>query len=225
MDGKRRALVGVLLVAPVPALGAYVGLVAAPGPAGQALFALSKLWILVVPALWVRFVERTQLSANVRTDGWGAGLLTGVLAFAAIIGFYVLVARNVFDLSALGPTVAKAGIDSRGVYIAVALYWTFVNSLIEEYVWRWFVATRLEVLTSRAVAIVLSAALFSVHHYVALGAYVAPTAALVGTVGVFLAAIIWSWLYLRYRSLVSPYVSHVIADAAIFLVGWFVIFG
>ena len=222
---RRQALLGLILVVPVPSIGAWAGLVAAPGPVGQTICALSQVWILLVPALWARLVERQPHRANLSTSGWSVGVVTGVAAAAAIVLFYVFVARHAFDLSAMGPTVAEAGIDSRVKYVAVALYWTFVNALIEEYVWRWFVATRLEVLTPRWVAIVLSAVFFSVHHYVALGAYVAPSAAWVGTFGVFVAAVLWSWLYLRYRSLLSPYVSHVIADAAIFAVGWFVIFG
>jgi membrane protease YdiL (CAAX protease family) len=225
MTRRGQALLGLLLLVPVPTLGAYAGLVGAPGPLGQAVFGVSKLWILVFPALWVHFVEKGSLRPNLSTRGWSAGVITGVVGFVAIIAFHVLVASRVFDLSSFAPRVLAAGIDGKGTYIALALYWTFVNSLIEEYVWRWFVASRLEILTSRGVAIVLSAALFSVHHFVALTAFVTPQAAAIGTLGVFVAAVVWSWLYLRFRSLLAPYVSHVLADAAIFLVGWFVIFG
>jgi membrane protease YdiL (CAAX protease family) len=35
----------------------------------------------------------------------------------------------------------------------------------------------------------------------------------------------WSWLYLRYRSVWPCYVSHAIVDIAVFVVGWLIIFG
>jgi len=46
-----------------------------------------------------------------------------------------------------------------------------------------------------------------------------------GSVGVFLGGAIWSWLYLRYRSVWPCYLSHAIADAAIFIIGYRLIFG
>jgi hypothetical protein len=46
-----------------------------------------------------------------------------------------------------------------------------------------------------------------------------------GSCGVFLGGAAWSWLYLRYRSIWPGYVSHAIADAAIFIIGYRLIFG
>ena len=44
------------------------------------------------------------------------------------------------------------------------------------------------------------------------------------TLGVFLGGCAWSWLYLRYRSIWPGYISHIIADIAVFGVGWMILF-
>jgi hypothetical protein len=38
---------------------------------------------------------------------------------------------------------AGVGLDSRAIYLAGAVYWCTVNSILEEYVWRWFVFGRI----------------------------------------------------------------------------------
>jgi hypothetical protein len=40
----------------------------------------------------------------------------------------------------------QVGISSPIIYLVGAMYWTFINSLFEEYIWRWFVYSKCEVL-------------------------------------------------------------------------------
>jgi membrane protease YdiL (CAAX protease family) len=110
-------------------------------------------------------------------------------------------------------------------YLGLALYLTLVNSLLEEYVWRWFVFRRCEELTSSRTAVVLSGFFFMIHHSIALAAQFRWGVTVGASLSVFLSGMIWSGCYLRYRSIWPGYVSHILADSAIFLVGWWLIFG
>ncbi len=47
---------------------------------------------------------------------------------------------------------------------------------------------------------------------------------ILGSTGCFLGGVIWSGLYLRYRSIWPGYLSHVLADVAIYIIGWHLIF-
>ena len=66
---------------------------------------------------------------------------------------------------------------------------------------------------------------FTAHHVIVLVAQFDWPIALLGSLGVFIGGATWSWLYLRYRSIWPGYVSHAIADAAIFIIGYRLIFG
>jgi uncharacterized protein len=99
------------------------------------------------------------------------------------------------------------------------------NAVLEEYVWRWFVFRKCEALVRISwLAVLLSAALFTVHHVLALAAQFDWMITLAASAGVFLGGAVWSWCYLRYRSIWPGFVSHVIVDIAIFAIGWRLLF-
>jgi membrane protease YdiL (CAAX protease family) len=74
------------------------------------------------------------------------------------------------------------------------------------------------------VAIVIAALLFTAHHVIALSAWVGPPLVVLGSVGVFLGALIWSAIYARERSIWPCYFSHILADLAILLIAYDLLF-
>jgi membrane protease YdiL (CAAX protease family) len=219
------AVVALLLLVPVPTAGVFAALHAVPGPFGHAMFGAAKLWLLVLPAAWFVLVERGRPGwSRPRRAGLRAGLLLGS-AMAATIGLaYWGVLRNLVDPRPLRQAAFEMGLGSPAAYLAGAAAWTFANSLVEEYVWRWFVLRQLRALLPAAAAILGSAALFTAHHVFALAAYLEPEHVVLGSAAVLAAGACWSWLYLRFASIWPAWVSHVVADAAVFLVGWQLLF-
>ena len=92
--------------------------------------------------------------------------------------------------------------------------------MLEEYVWRWFVFRKCELLMGGRLAVPFCAILFTVHHTLALTVWVQWQLSMLASLGVFLGGSIWSGLYLRCRSIWPPYVCHIFADIAIFIIGW-----
>ena len=80
------------------------------------------------------------------------------------------------------------------------------------------------VLASSPIAVIASALLFTIHHLIALRAQMDWTPALLGSLGVFVGGCAWSWCYRRYRSIWPGFVSHVLADFAVFAAGWHLLF-
>ena len=74
----------------------------------------------------------------------------------AIFAAYLLLGVGRIDPSAVREEVVDMGLDSGLVYIGAALYWIFVNSVVEEYVYRWFVLLQCRRLMGSAAAIVAS---------------------------------------------------------------------
>ena len=103
-------------------------------------------------------------------------------------------------------------------------YWVLVNSLLEEYVWRWFVMRQAERLVGSHWAIALSAAGFTLHHVLAMATYFDARMTAVASLGVFSGGCIWSFCYVKYRSILPGYASHAIVDLVIFLIGYRVLF-
>jgi membrane protease YdiL (CAAX protease family) len=223
---RRRAIAALALLVPVPSLGVIAEMVVAPGPIGHTLFLAAKVWLLVFPALWYLKVEKGPLSwSPPRLRGLGVGALSGFAILAAIVAGAWLAGVRTMDLAPLRSAVEEMGLGSPGAYLAAAAGWTFVNSLMEEYVYRWFVLRQCEYLFSATWAIQMSAAVFTLHHIIAVSQYLNPLHTVLASTSVFIGGIIWAWLYSRYRSVWPGWISHVLADVAVFGVGWWLLFG
>jgi len=223
---RRRALVALALLVPVPSLGTAAAMILVPGPIGQTLFMAAKIWLLAFPVFWYLAVERGRPSWSPPSrGGLGVGLLTGLAAAAVIGSAAVLLGIFDMDMSSLAGKVGEMGLTTPRAYLLGALGWTFANSLMEEFVYRWFVLSQCERLMRPFLAVLASAAVFTAHHVVALSTYLPWHLTALASLGVFVGGVLWAWLYTRYRSIWPGWISHVLADAAIFAVGWAVLFG
>jgi membrane protease YdiL (CAAX protease family) len=230
-------MLALLLLVPAPTIGVLMLTFIAPGTVGQIVWGVTKFWLLAFPVVWILFFEQGSSEFLNRRpvparNGLVLALLSGAVIAGAILGAYFLFARDWIDVGLVRQRIVEAGFAHQGKYLAFAIYTCTVNAMLEEYVWRWFVFRKCEQAlavggqTGRSgiPAVLLSAALFTIHHIVALVFYFDWRIATLGTIGVFLGGAIWSWFYLRYRSVWPGYVSHVCADIAMLVIGWWIIF-
>ena len=200
-------------------------MVAAEGePLGEASYLGSKLWVLVLPVFWLMLVDRKRPSIP-RPSGRGmiAACVTGSLIFVAIGGAYLLFARSWIDVPHMRQEVQEMDLGKLK-YLGLVAYLIAVNSLLEEYVWRWFVVTRCEAIMPRWWAVAASGLFFTLHHIIALWVYFDWRIIVLGSLGVCVGGMTWSWLYIRYRNIWAAYVSHVFADVVIFAIGYQLLF-
>ena len=225
-NGPKSPVVALVSLLPAPTLGVLFGMLWFPGSfAGRTLFAACKIWVLAFPAAWHLLVLR-------RKAGWSpplhGGLSVGAALGAAIslviVGGYALIGRQMIDLNAFRTSLEQVGLADPKVYLIGSAYWVFINALLEEYVWRWFVVRQFEQLVPEAAAVVLSALAFTVHHVVAMSLYLPWVVTIVASAGIFVGAAAWSWCYVRYRSIWPGYISHAIVDMAVFGIGWVILF-
>jgi membrane protease YdiL (CAAX protease family) len=220
------ALLALLLLVPAPSIGTIMAMEILPGPIGQTIYGLCKLWLLAVPVVWTLLVDQNQLGwSRPRQGGLVTGAAVGIVLSAFILAGYGLVARRWIDPSHIRQMAEQNGIDSRSTYLAFAAYLVLINSLLEEYVWRWFVFKKTEVLFPNWPAVPIAALFFTIHHVVALRLQLNWTLTLLASAGVLAGGVILSWFYLRYRSIWPGYFSHAILDVVILAIGWRLIFG
>jgi len=196
-----------------------------PGPIGQTIFFLSKAWLLLFPVVWWGLVDKQRIVFDRPTRvGLLVGLASGVVIAGIMFGAYYAFGHNWVEADHVKAIAAKSGLGVLWVYIPMALGWCLVNSLMEEYVWRWFVFDKCERLMSVTWAVVAAAFFFTIHHVIALGVQVGWQLTVVGSLGVFVGSCIWSALRHKYGTIWPGYVSHVIADVPIFFIGYLLIF-
>ena len=119
----------------------------------------------------------------------------------------------------------KTGLMSFWPYLAMGIYWSTVNAVLEEMVWRWFVLEKCKQLCpGPLMAAALSAGLFTLHHLVVVGAWLPLGPTLAVNVAIFAAGFLWSALTLKHKSIFPACVSHILADIGIVTAGIWILF-
>jgi len=225
---KNHALVALSLVAFVPTISILFTLNYNDDELTSQIFFLTcKLWLLIAPAYWYLRVEGKEISRSpADKNGLVMGAFTGILMSAIILLMWYIFGDTI-DVESMLVEMETTGLTDIRIYIAGMLYWIFLNSLLEEYVFRWFVTTKgIDLLGSEVAGIILSALLFTLHHAIALHYFgFVWWQTVMASFGLLSAAAIWSWLYIRYKSIWVCWLSHAICDIAVFGIGYLLIFG
>jgi membrane protease YdiL (CAAX protease family) len=234
----KRDLAALAFAMTFPVLMAWIYFVVLAGgseevnPAVPAAYSVGKVVQFLFPAVYVWLTARDWLRPRAPTrDGLLLGLGFGLMVAACTFALYVVLRRHTAafaDTPALVEgMLQKFGMTSPGRYLAFAASFCIVHSLMEEYYWRWFVFGWLKRWTPLGVAIALSSLAFMAHHVVILSVYFPGrfwTAALPFSLCVAVGGAVWAWLYHRTQSLYAAWVSHLVIDAAIFAIGFDMVF-
>ncbi|MCX5661256.1 MAG: CPBP family intramembrane metalloprotease [Planctomycetota bacterium] len=138
------ALLAVLLVVVMPSITVVNKFYFNLGSVGSAFFLLGKVWVVIIPLVWLHLVERRPWSVSPpRRGGLFPGAILGIAIFAAILGAFILLGPSI-DRAAVRGWAQPLGLDNPKLFVAAGVLYCLGNSLMEEFVWRWFVFARLE---------------------------------------------------------------------------------
>ena len=227
----QRALLALALILPAPLIGVSSSFYlpewkSAIGDIeiGKAIWLLAKLWLVALPVAWLLYVDGGKLSLSPTSKkGIVAGLVSAIPVGAVILGLYMFAKDSLIDPAESKRIIAEMGISSPGNFLIFAFSMSLVNSLMEEYVWRWFVFSKFKVLFGARPAIVLSAFFFTLHHVVIVWSLGTLWLVFLGVIGLFVGGIVWGWLYNKYNSIWPGWICHVAADTAIMWIVWWII--
>jgi membrane protease YdiL (CAAX protease family) len=178
-------------------------------------------------------ISRIPAMERVRTGwqlGWiGLGAAFGFLVVAAMmLVYYALISGGAVAQTleiAIRDKLTGLGIDHLWKFGVLGSFYALFHSFLEEYYWRWFVFRHLTQFFNAWAAVLISSIGFMAHHIVVLGYFFGWTSPLtyLFSAGVAVGGAFWAWLYYGSGRLVSPWISHLIVDAGIFLLGYFII--
>ena len=225
---RQKALLALVLILPAPLIGVSSSLYlpsietgAQEIEIGKFLWGVAKLWLLLFPLAWLVIVDNGKLSwSPTGLKGVLAGLLWSIPVSLALLGAYwVSKGGSLVDPEATS-FIKELGLTTPARFLIFASAMSLGNSLMEEYVWRWFVFSRFKILVGIWPSILLSAFFFTVHHVVIMWAVGSIWLILAGSLALFLGGIIWGYLYAKYNSIWPGWICHVAADTTIMWVTW-----
>ena len=227
MEERYKSLLPILLVGFIPSISVIFGIKIIDNELhSQIFFVICKLWIFIIPTVWFFYVEKNIFSRELPSrKGLEMGTATGLFMSIIIILTWIVFEDSI-NLEEMIDTLNSKGLSNVNLYVMGMIYWIFINSLLEEYVFRWFITTKASVLFGNdSYAIFFSALIFTLHHSLALHFFgFIWWQTIIASFGLLSAAAIWSWLYLQYRSIWVCWLSHAICDVVVFSIGYQILF-
>lgn len=228
-SSSRRALeTGLLILAltlPTAAAWAYFHQWAGT-PAMMPLYAAGKVVQFALPLVWAwNFAWRWPRGVLARRGAPLAAAFGAAVAAAIVAAYWFWAAdQPLWNAAAERMTgrMRQAGFADPRWFLAMAAFYCAAHSGLEEYYWRWFVFGRLDARLALAPAIAIASLAFAAHHALVVAAFFPGRPAWIGglSLGVAAGGAVWCWMYHRSQSLLGPWISHALVDAALMTVGY-----
>lgn len=204
----------------------FVAMTDFPPSVQQTAYAIGKTAQFALPLVWIWFARDRLMWRWPTGQGVPLGIVFGLAVLAATWALYAYLLKpaGVFDGpgDAIREKLKSMGLASLVVYAGMALFYSLIHSLLEEYYWRWFVFGRLCRDLPLTAGIVISSVGFAAHHVLVLATFFGWTspATYFFSFCVAVGGAFWAWLYRRSGSLLGPWISHAIVDAVLFGIGF-----
>ncbi len=180
---------------------------------------------LVLPAIFALFNKNVDIKSLFMPNKKGMQLafLLCIPLYVLILGAYLLL-KDVFDFSAVtGALTGNVGVDKNN-FIFVAIYISFVNSLLEEFFFRGFSFLTLKKYASRKFAYIFSALVFALYHIAMMTGWFSIWVFAIALLGLFVGGLIFNFLNEKSDNIYTSWFVHMFANFAINTIG-FILFG
>ncbi|CQR47294.1 CAAX amino terminal protease self-immunity [Paraliobacillus sp. PM-2] len=146
-------------------------------------------------------------------------ILLGLGVYVFIVSAYFLIGPF-FDLSNITSSLeSNIGVSSSN-FVFVALYISFINSLLEEFFFRGFAFLSLKQVTSRKFAYLFSASLFSIYHVALMLRWFNIGLFILLIISLFMAGLLFNWLNEKHENIYTSWFVHMAANFAINTIGF-----
>lgn len=204
----------------------FMGITDAVWQPGYAIKSLLKIIAFLFIPIGYSYMNKTiQLKSlfAVKPKGIIHAILIGVGVYVFILTCYFTIG-TFFDFSQVTGALNKNVGVNKDNFVLVALYISFVNSLLEEFFFRGFVFMNLKKLASRKIAYLVSSFAFAVYHVAMMIGWFSIWLFLLLLAALIVAGIIFDWLNEKQENIYTSWFVHMFANFSINTVG-FILFG
>jgi uncharacterized protein len=216
---KKEGIMVMTLVVGVCLAMAFVEVVLAPGYAAKS--GIKASLFLAAPVLFLLASKKGSVVSLFRMTkgGWRFSAMLAAGTFIGLVGAYFLLG-SLFDFSSVAPALENRLGISGDNFIWVALYISFVNSLLEEFFFRGFAFLTLLRSSGKRIAYLFSASTFALYHVAIMNGWFSPMLMGLLISSLFLAGILFNYLDEKKGSILPSWMVHISANFAINAIGF-----
>lgn len=184
------------------------------------------LLFLLIPVFYSLLSKDYSIFKVLKADKKGIlfAVFLGVIIYGVILGGYFAL-RNVFDFSALTSSLNETTGVNKSNFLWVALYISFVNSLLEEFFFRGFAFLKLKTILSKKFAYVFSSLTFALYHIAMMIGWFGIPVILISLAGLFAGGMIFNRFDDGKNSIYLSWLVHMFANFSINTIGFILFMG
>lgn len=183
--------------------------------------AIKIVMFLLIPIVYGLFLKEFNLTKLIKPDkkGFAIALGLGFLVYTVVLGAYWIF-KDVFDFSALTTSLNETTGVNKTNFVWVAIYISFVNSLLEEFFFRGFSFISLKKLTSRRFAYIFSSMSFALYHIAMMIGWFGLPVILISLAGLFAGGMIFNRFDEKNENIYLSWLIHMFANFATNTIGF-----
>lgn len=177
---------------------------------------------LIIPFLYARFnknITSFKEMFKFNKKGLICAFSLGIVIYTLIVGGYFLLS-DVFDWSNITKSLSENIGVNKNNFLFVAIYISFINSLLEEVFFRGFVFLNLKKFGYRKLAYLFSAIMFALYHVAMMIDWFSIGLYFLIIMGLMLGGLIFNYLNEKNETIYVSWITHMFANFAINTVGF-----
>ncbi|WP_062356108.1 CPBP family intramembrane glutamic endopeptidase [Bacillus kwashiorkori] len=180
---------------------------------------------LLIPLLYIKFVMKRSILQflNLKTMDWKnlqQGILLGFLSMVIVIGAFIIFKDFINTDTILVDIQSRMKITPE-IFIFIAIYITFGNSLLEEFYFRGFLFLHIHETENKVFAYLYSALLFSIYHVAIFAVWFDFWIMLLALFGLFIIGLVFNWINTKSNNFLNSWILHILADVGVMLIGFY----
>jgi len=183
---------------------------------------LKIIFFLVVPLVFIKLrrekVFNDSFSLNKKSVLKLSGL--GLIIYVIIMATH-FITKGIFNYPSLVNSLSADQNVSQNSFIWVALYISFCNSLLEEFLFRFVAFIKLSEYITKKVAYIFSSSMFALYHVAMIGGSFPLPLLLLALVGLAIGGGIFDYVDDKSRNIYNSWIIHMFADFAIMTI-WYI---
>ncbi len=184
--------------------------------------ALKILFFFFLPFGFIKLQKEKVFEASFSLHKKDVFKLLGLgLAIYGIIMAAYFLTRRIFNYQALVDSLSADQQVSHNNFIWIALYISFCNSLLEEFLFRFVAFIKLSDDTTKNTAYIFSSSMFALYHVAMIGSSFPVPLLLLALVGLAVGGWIFNYVDAKNRNIYNSWVIHMFADFAIMTI-WYI---
>ena len=175
----------------------------------------------IIPIIYSKYNKELNVSSLFKVKSKKeifVAILAGSLVFTIIFGAYLLIG-SFFDFSNVVSSLSQNAGVTISNFIFVAIYISFINSLLEEFFFRGFAFLKLKEVASRKFAYIFSSLVFALYHVAMMIGWFDISLFLLTMFGLFVGGLIFNYFNEKYKNIYVTWLIHMFANFAINYVG------